>query len=368
MRGALRLRDAAWYAALAAIAGSFAACNGNAVPPAAIGGVTTGSACSAAPDSDRRSMAAPQSATARVYQPDWAGPVLFAPGAKPLRIPPHRFCAVEGEWTVPKAHPTINCYNPKEPTDGSSLWIALDGWMATFKAHAKGEDGKYHTYDSTDILQAGSESDVDCYHGGRIQNYRTSAYFWIEWAGVRNVRVTRHSRNLPLHAGDTIYVRIAAETTGPRAWRRATLWFVNETTGVSLPPRTFDSGCVDCGTPYQRPARLLGDTAEWMTEATFYSSLHRSLPNTLDDFGTVEMSRVVAIDTDGIAYDMIRSRGATPNVDWMTWNGVPLSDKGTLLACATISGPRAVTFSRAPYAIATPGQQGDFEPKAKHCR
>jgi len=304
----------------------------------------------------------------RVYQPDWAGPVLFAPGAEPLRIPAHRFHIVEGEWVVPTARPTINCSNPTEQTDGSSLWIALDGWMATFKAHAKGKNGKYHTYESTDILQAGSESDVPCYHGGLLKNYRTSAYFWIEWSGMRNIAVSRHSRNLPVRPGDKIYVRIDAETAGPHAWRQATLWFVNETTGFYLPPRTFHSGCVDCGNPFQRPATLVGNTAEWMTEATFYSSAHRSLPNTLDDFGKVEMSHVFATDQDGVVYDPSHAKGATTNVDWMTWNGIPLSQKGTLLACSAIVGFRQISFARAPYVVATPGQQGKLEPKPQNCR
>jgi hypothetical protein len=293
--------------------------------------------------------------------------VLFSPGATPLKIPPHRFCAVEGEWIVPKARPTINCSNRWEPTDGSSLWIAIDGWSATFKAHAKGKDGKYHTYNSTDILQAGSESDVPCYQGGNPNDYPTNAYFWIEWSGTENIRVTKHFRTLPLTAGDRIDVRIAAETTGPNAWRRATLWLVNETTGRHFPPRTFDSGCIDCGNPYQRPATLFGNTAEWIVEATFYSSLRRELPNTLDDFGTVMMDRVVATDQDGITYDLTNGQGATRNIDWMTWNGVPLRDDGTLLACATIAGPQSATFARAPYAIATPGQQGQFEPKPQNC-
>ncbi len=303
----------------------------------------------------------------RIYQPDWAGPVLFAPDAKPLQIPAHRFYQVEGEWRVPKARPTINCRNRWEQEDGSSLWIALDGWMATFKAHRKGKDGKWEAYDSSDVLQAGSESDVHCYHGGNPNDYPTSAYFWIEWAGTRNVRVTRHSRNLRLHAGDVIDVRIAAETTGSRAWQRATIWFANETTGQKL-QRTFNSGCVDCGNPYQRRATLLGDTAEWMVEATFYSALHRSLPNTLDDFGRIEMTRVFATDTDGVTYDLRDFNGATPNVDWMTWNGVPLAGGGTLLACATIAGARTATFARAPYKIVTPGKQGGLEPKPQHCR
>ncbi len=198
---------------VAALVASLTACNGGAsavVPPP----VAPVSACNAAPSG--RTVPTPATQIRRVYQPDWAGPVLFAPGQVSLRIPKRRFCAVEGEWTVPYAKPTINCSNPNEPVDGSSLWIAIDGWSGTFRAHQRGRDGKWHTYPSTDILQAGSESDVHCYHGGSPSGYKTTAYFWIEWSGVRNIRVTRRWRNLPLKAGDVIYVRIAAATTAAR--------------------------------------------------------------------------------------------------------------------------------------------------------
>jgi hypothetical protein len=304
----------------------------------------------------------------RVIEPDWAGAVLFAPGARPMRIPPRRFTVVEGEWTVPFAKPTINCSNRSEPTDGSSLWIALDGWMNTYKAHAKGKDGKYYAYDSSDLLQAGSESDVPCYRGVRRNGYPTSSYFWIEWDGTKNIAVSRRSRDLALHAGDTIYVKIAADTTGPHAWRRATLWFVDETTGFYLPSRTFDSGCVDCGTPYERPATLAGNTAEWMAEATFYSSENRTLPNSLNDFGTVGLTTALATDEAGMTYSPGAPGAAVANLDWMTWQGVPLSQNGTLLACSSLEGAATVRFARAPYAIASPGQQGDLEPKPHRCR
>jgi hypothetical protein len=351
----------------AALVAALAACNGSGVAPESIPTAPTApsSACDAAPGAI---ASTPAARIRRVYQPDWAGPVLFAPNQVPLRIPAHRFCAVEGEWIVPAAKPTINCYDRHEPTDGSSLWIAIDGWSATFRAHAKRRNGTWYTYPSTDILQAGSESDVPCYNGGPLEKYKTTAYFWIEWSGVRNIRVTSHRRNLPLHPGDRIYVRIAATTSGPHAWQRATLWLVNETTGVAIPPRTFDSGCIDCGTRFQRPATLFGNTAEWMTEATFYSSDNPKWPNTLDDFGNVEMARVDAIDQDGVTYDVTQPGGAIANVDWMTWNGVPLGQQGTLLACVAIDGRRKVTFERAPYAIATPGQQGNLEPKPRGCR
>ncbi len=303
----------------------------------------------------------------RIYQSGWAGGVLFGEGARPLRVPPHRFKTIEAEWIVPHAKPTINCSDPNESVDGSSIWIGIDGWMATFKAHERGRNGKWHTYDSTDVLQAGTESDVRCYRGGSLKNYRTSAYFWVEWAGTTDIRVTRRHRDLPIQPGDRVDVRISAASTGPDAWREATLWFVDETTKKAVPPITFHSGCVDCGNPYQRPATLLGDTAEWVAETTFYSSIRSSWPNTLDDFGKVELTKAVVTDVNGVRYSAAHPRGATANIDWMTWNGESLSNNGTLLACAYVHSPASVVLVRAPYAIATPGQQGDLEPKPKNC-
>lgn len=366
-RQGLRFR----VASVAIAASALGACGGNgalAPAPTVSDQAWLRAAAAARHPLDVAFVPAQASSIRRIYQPDWAGPVLFAPGQKPLQIPDHRFRTVEGEWIVPKARPTINCSNRFEQEDGSSLWIAIDGWSATFKAHFKGKDGEWHTYPSTDILQAGSESDVPCYHGGPISRYHTSAYFWIEWSGVRNIAVTRHRRNLVVRPGDKIYVRIDVETAGPHAWRQATLRFVNETTHYYLPPRTFHSGCVDCGTPFQRPATLFGNTAEWIVEATFYSADRRSLPNTLDDFGTVEMADIFTTDQDGVTYDLAHPHGAIQNIDWMTWNGIPLSQNGTLLACSSIDAAREATFSRAPYVIATPGQQGSLEPKPQNCR
>jgi hypothetical protein len=302
----------------------------------------------------------------RVIQPDWAGPVLFAPGERSMHIPQRRFSTIEGEWVVPLAKPTINCDNRQEPIDGSSLWVGLDGWSGTFWAHYKGKDGQWHRYRSTDVLQAGTESDVACYSGSN-RSYPTHAYFWIEWAGVRNIAVLPDKRNLALKAGDTIYVRIAADTSGPAAWQRATLWLIDETTGYYLPARSFHSGCVDCGTPFQRPATLFGNTAEWMIEATFYDADKPKLPNTLNDFSHVTVTDAVTGDQYGTSYGPGAPGAARPNVDWMTWNGIPLSEDGTLWACSTITGPTTAAYARAPYDIVTPGQQGNLEPKPKHC-
>ncbi|HEY1428767.1 MAG TPA: G1 family glutamic endopeptidase, partial [Candidatus Tumulicola sp.] len=260
------------------------------------------------------------------------------------------------------------CSNRRESVDGSSLWIAIDGWAATYVAHVKGRDGKWNTYRSSDILQAGTESDVHCYHGGPLSRYQTKAYFWIEWGGYRDIAVEpHHHRDLSLPAGDTIDLRIDVATSGANAWKQATLNLTDETTGFVLPPRTFRSGCVDCGTPYSRPAKLFGNTAEWITEATFYDYGHARLPNSLNDFGKVRMTKVVVKDQFGNAYSPADANGAKLNMDWMTWNGKPLVDGGTLLACSSSVAARAVTFARAPYVIATPGQQGKLEPKPQQC-
>ncbi|HEY3675728.1 MAG TPA: hypothetical protein VGK84_07010, partial [Candidatus Tumulicola sp.] len=113
---------------------------------------------SVVPSSESPAVSSGTFAVTRVYQPDWAGPVLFTPGLVPMKIPQHRFASVEGEWTIPKALPTINCSNRRETIDGSSLWIAIDGWAATYVAHQK-VHGRWTTYRSSDILQAGTESD-----------------------------------------------------------------------------------------------------------------------------------------------------------------------------------------------------------------
>jgi hypothetical protein len=300
--------------------------------------------------------------------PDWAGAILTAPDAVAMEVPAHRFAGIEGEWIVPKARPTITCSNPSEQTDGSSLWIAIDGWMSDYIAHEKQKDGSYRTYRSADILQAGSESDVPCRRDASDASGPTSSYFWIEWSGTRNIAVTPGHTNLTVRAGDVIYVRIAAVTTGADAWKKATVWFANETTGYYIPARTFDAGCIDCGTPYQRSATLFGDTAEWMTEATFYSAQSPALPNTLDDFGNVTMTSAFAKDQTGVTYEPGRSGTASVAIDWMTWNGVGLARGGTLLACTEIADPRTLTFSRAPYVIVSPGDQGNEGPVPSPCR
>lgn len=317
-----------------------------------------------------------------VYQPSWAGYILYAPGYVPLQVPAARFQAIEAEWTVPSALPTINCKpvvgtdtsnggtstdagdaakKRRERTDGSSIWIALDGWGETFT------DPKGNA--STDLLQAGTETDVGCLKEGGSPG-PASAFFWIEWDGVSNVRVTKKHLNLPVEVGDRVHVRIAVDTEGPDAWQAATVYFENETTGYSHATH-FLSGCIiynsagGCAQPETR-ATLFGNTAEGIVETTFYDFNNSQLPNTLNNFGTVTVTNFTVMDDQGNTYTPAAPGGAQQEIDWMTFNGNSLASGDTLLACAAIS-PKDVTLWRAPYKVVRPGDQGSLKPKPQTC-
>jgi hypothetical protein len=299
-------------------------------------------------------LRAQDSSPSRVYTLGWAGYVLYSPGEVNLEIPHHRFQTIEGEWIIPSALPTINCSlrNKKgqvlEPTDGSSIWVGLDGWGETYRE----PDGT----PSTDILQAGSETDVPCWNG---HPQPASTYFWIEWDGTRNIPI-----NWPVDIGDQIHVRISVDTDGPDAWQSATVYLDDETTKKSY-SKSFHSGCLYkyCGKD-KVDATLFGNTAEWVVETTFYSS---PLPLTLDNFGITKVTNISVTDNEGNVYTPATPRGGKQQIDWMTWNGTPLDDDGTLLACAAITGSQSLTLSRAPYKIVKPGDQGNLEPKPQTC-
>jgi hypothetical protein len=104
-----------------------------------------------------------------------------------------------------------------------------------------------------------------------------------------------------------------------------------------------------------------------VVETTFYSSGHATWPNTLDNFGKVELTNISVTDDQGVTYTLGDPGAASQEIDWMTWGGQPLSDGDTLLACAAITGPQSMTLLRAPYKIVTPGHQGWLEPKPQNC-
>jgi hypothetical protein len=291
----------------------------------------------------------------------WAGYILYAPGQVPLKHPATPFTTIEAEWIVPKAAPTIDCSNSLEQLDGESIWVGLDGWSATYKdppADGGGND--------TDILQAGTETDIHCYD----QNpHDAKAYFWILWDGTAYIPVTPGHATVEVPVGHLVHVRITVDTTD---WQHATVFFEDKSPGGQTYTTTFQSGCLYnyCPPDPVVYATLFGNTAEWLVESTFYADKqHPNLPNTLNNFGTVQMTNMSVTDINGTVYTPDSPGSARQQLDQMSWTGSPDIDKNgnALLACAAITGGQAITLSRAPYAIVAPGQQGQLEPKPLNC-
>jgi peptidase A4-like protein len=313
-----------------------------------------------------RSVAQPP-VPATTWQCCWAGYVLYPQGQVPLVPPSNPFTIIEGEWVVPNAAPTIDCSDLSEQTDGSSIWVALDGWSDTFRDPNGTAD--------TDILQAGTETDVPCWATDPPTGPQpATAYFWIEWDGLANIPVAPGKQTVPVPIGDTVHVRISVDTT---TWQQATVFFEDKTPGGQINQTyttTFPSGCLApyyCGPKNGvRYATLFGNSAEWIVETTFYATQQQpNLPNTLDNFGTVQMTKMSVTDINGNVYSPDSSLNAKQEIDWMSWtgNGDITATGNALLACAAVTAPHSMTLSRAPYTITYPGGQGRLEPKPQNC-
>jgi hypothetical protein len=346
------------------------------------------------------------SAPTKVYLNGWAGYILYSPNSQPLKIPHNRFYTIGAEWVVPSAQPSINCdlmgwlntgteweKEVVEPLDGSSIWLGIDGWMSTYQAPNGSEYG--------DVLQAGTETNVNCWSGkptnqdcnGTLEP--ACASFWIEWNGTANIPV-----NWPADAvrvGDRIHVTISAKTDGPQAWRQAEVELFNITTARDYNSGWFDSGCLVvnnnnvCQNPPGR-GTLFGFTAEWVVETDFNGVTYcttdpkddgncpksdtKVSANSVSNFGTVQMTNMSVTDDHGNVYTPGNPGEAGQYIDWMTVTGNgPVTEKGSekyapgnaLLACAAITGPQAITLTRAPYEITTLGEQGDIKYKPLSC-
>jgi len=292
------------------------------------------------------SPAAQDSSTSKqrfVYQNGWAGFILYAPDSlSPNGQPPkERFKSIEAEWVVPNAAPSINCdltgwfeYGGRwsnqvvVPQDGSSVWLGIDGWI--------------YEGERSDVLQAGSETVVNCWDGKALP--RAQASFWIEWAGTKNIPVDWP--NHVVRVGDRIHVTITAKTEGADAWQYATVTLENKTreqqTGhPHIYTKGFRSGCLTQNGQCTGHATLFGNTAEWVAEINFDEwqycperpSGHscpnpQNAPNTLSNFdgsihkfGAVEVTEISVTDVDGNVYTSSGYGNATPEIDWMTWTG-----------------------------------------------
>jgi peptidase A4-like protein len=245
------------------------------------------------------------------------------------------------------------------------MWVALDGWSDTFRDPNGSPD--------TDILQAGTETDVPCWATDPPTGPQpANAYFWIEWDGLANIPVAPGQVTVPVPIGDTVHVRITVDTT---TWQDATVYFQDWKPSGELNQSyttTFHSGCLApyyCGKVLEF-ATLFGNSVEWVVETTFYATQQQpNLPNTLENFSTTQMTKMSVTDINGNVYTPGNFLNAKQEIDWMSWTGYgDITDSGNaLLACASVTGDQAITLSRAPYSITYPGEQGRLEPKPQNC-
>jgi hypothetical protein len=142
---------------------------------------------------------------------------------------------VYAAWTVPSA---ALCLVPSNVHKYASSWVGVDG------------------YNSPDVLQTGTSSDIDC-HGGIMG--APQYYAWFEWFPMPMIIYG----GFPISAGD--YVLAWAGWYGPNGGYTVTLWDksrLRSVTNVLQPPP---------GTA------LLGHSIEWIVERPTVGGIISSL-------------------------------------------------------------------------------------------
>lgn len=178
---------------------------------------------------------------------NWSGSVVPAPAGDSWQW-------VQGTWTVPSCATPVLSSGVSGPDCFSSTWVGIDG-------------GAGYLGPGTDVVQAGSES--DSYAGGG-----RNIYLWWEWApSIPEVVLT----NFPVDSGDLMNCMVCVEPTasGPTA----TFFMFNYISGLFT---VFS---------FSKPieADFLGNTAEWIVEASALGSILGNVNNIqpLTNFGAV---------------------------------------------------------------------------------
>jgi len=172
----------------------------------------------------------------------------------------------------------------------SSTWIGIDGWG------------------STDVLQAGTDSDAYCGQGGVSSSYTA----WIEWYPYPEVRIS----NFPVAPGDDLYIAVwnTSATQG-------NAYFVNY--------RTNFAGTVQFTAP--SGTTLVGNSAEWVVERPGVNGGLATLANYVSDY----LSNCHASTWNSVSYEP-----GSPSAMQLTM----LDDNGRPISLPTMLGASAIWF------------------------
>ena len=169
---------------------------------------------------------------------NWSGYVLLN---SVTSYSTNSFDVILGNWVVPKAQQAIGTCTAAMAY--SSTWIGIDGAA------------------SSDVLQAGTESDASC--GGSITQPLYDA--WYEWYPDNEVVIS----NFAVSGGDDVYVQVWS--TGPSAGHA---YMINYTTDQTV------------NLSFSAPAgvSLVGNSAEWIVERPTVNGSLPALTNYVQDF------------------------------------------------------------------------------------
>ncbi len=167
------------------------------------------------------------------YSSNWSGAVAFGGASTYGKA---SFYYIFNDYVVPVARQAYGACTGSY--DYSSSWVGIDG------------------YDSSDVLQAGTNSDAYCKSGTTATYYAA----WIEWYPNAETLVT----NIPVTAGDDIFVEVwnTSATIG-------NAYFVNYRTGTY--------GSISFSAP--KGTTLKGNSAEWIVERPGLSTGLATLTN-----------------------------------------------------------------------------------------
>jgi hypothetical protein len=187
------------------------------------------------------------------YSTNWSGEVLqkyangYGSGA---------FSGLVTTFNVPVASQAFGACTGN--WDYLVTWDGIDGW------------------DTTDVFQAGTESDAYCSNNSTQQFYSA----WVEWYPGSSTRIS----NLPVTAGDAMLVWMIAD--GPTTGRAI---IVNQTSGQTvIMSLTAPSGVT-----------LRGDSAEWIVERPTVNNNPATMTNYVQAWMSNETAAVIGNAQNG---------------------------------------------------------------------
>jgi Peptidase A4 family len=167
----------------------------------------------------------------------WSGYAAFS-GAKSYGS--SSFYSVSSDVVVPVARQAFNACTGE--WDYGASWVGLDGW------------------NSDDVLQDGVEFDAIC-SGGITGTYYSA---WYEWYPDAEVRIL----NFPVTPGDDLFM---------------TVWQVTANQGVALIINYNTGETVEVGFTAPAGTKLIGNSAEWVTERPQLTSGVPALTNYISE-------------------------------------------------------------------------------------